>query len=122
MLAQRRVLSGLLAERRRVALDVEQIVGDLERLTERAAIVVERLILLLRGLAEDRAGNAGIAQPRDVDRLAVAEPALAGKVEHLAARHAADPRGPRERAGQCEAHAGVAVNLVAGDDVEGERQ
>src|SRR5258707_1713894 len=99
-LAQCRVLSGLLAERRRIALDVEQVVGDLERFTERAAIIVERLILFLRGLAEDRAGNAAIVQqlaglhllqPRDVDRLAVTEPALAGKVEHLATRHAADP-------------------------------
>jgi len=102
---------GLLAERRRVTLDVEQVVGDLERLAERAAIVVERLILFLRGLAEDRAGDAAIAQqraglhllqPRDVDRLAITEPALARKVEHLAAGHAADPCGPRQRPGQCE--------------------
>src|SRR5437879_5552522 len=84
-LAQSRVLTGLLAERGRVALDVEQIVGDLEGFAERAAVIVERLIFLLRGLAEDRAGDAAIAQqraglhllhPRDVDRLAVAKPAL----------------------------------------------
>ena len=57
-LAQRRVLPGLLAERRGVALDVEQIVGDLEGFAERAAVIVERLIFLRRGLAEDRAGDA----------------------------------------------------------------
>src|SRR6202051_3536003 len=61
-LAQGGVLAGLFAERRRVAFDVEQIVGDLEGLAERAAIIVERLILLWRGLSEDRAGNTAIAQ------------------------------------------------------------
>src|SRR6202034_1505562 len=99
-LAQGGVLAGLLAERRRVAFDIEQIVGDLKGLAERAAIIVERLMLLGRGLSEDRAGDAAIAQQRaglhllqarDIDRLAVAEPALAGEVEHLAADHAADP-------------------------------
>ena len=105
-LAERRVLSGLLAERRRVALDVEQVVGDLEGFAERAAVIVERLVFLLRGLAEDRAGNAAKAQqraglhllqPRHVDRLAVAEPPLAGEVQHLAADHSANSRCARQR-------------------------
>ena len=105
--------AGRLAERRRVALDVEQIVGDLEGFAERAAVIVERLIFLLRGLAEDRAGDAAVAQqraglhllqPRDVDRLAVAEAAFAGEIEHLAADHAADAGGARQRAGQQQAH------------------
>ena len=98
-LAQSRVLAGLLAERCCIAFDVEQVVGDLERLAQRAAVIVERLIFLLRGLAEDGAGDAAIAQqraglhllqPRHVDRLAVAEPPLPGEVEDLAADHAAD--------------------------------
>src|ERR1700722_9057982 len=59
--AQGCVLSGLLAERRRVTLDIEQIVGDLEGFAERAAVIVERLIFPLRGLAEDGTGNAAIA-------------------------------------------------------------
>src|SRR6202011_4844065 len=104
--AQCRVLAGLLAERGGVTFDVEQIVGDLEGFAERAAVVVERLIFLWRGLAEDRAGNAAIAQqraglhllqPRDIDRLAVAEPALAGGGGHLAAGHAANSRCTRPR-------------------------
>src|ERR1700730_2029794 len=84
-LAERCVLPGLLAERRRVAFDVEQVVGDLEGFAERAAVIVERLVLLLRGLAQDRTRNAAKAQqraglhllqPRHVDRLAIAEPPL----------------------------------------------
>src|SRR6202022_4945630 len=63
-LAQCRVLSGLLAEGGRVALDVEQIVGDLEGFAERAAVIVGRLIFFFRGLAAYRAGNAAVAQQR----------------------------------------------------------
>ena len=123
--------AGRLAERSRIALDVEQIVGDLEGFAERAAVIVERLVFVLRGLAEDRAGDAAEAQqraglhllqPRHVDRLAVAEAAFAGEIEHLAAGHAADAGGARQRARQQQAHVGVLVDLVAGDDVEGERQ
>src|SRR5262249_46235577 len=51
--AERRVGAGRLAERGGIALDIEQIVGDLEGFAERAAVIVERLIFLLRGLAED---------------------------------------------------------------------
>jgi hypothetical protein len=123
-------LPGLLAERGRVALDVEQVVGDLEGFAERAAVVVERLVLLRRGLAEDGAGNAAIAQqcaglhllqPRDVDRFAVAEASFAGEVEHLAADHAAQSRGARQRTRQQQPDIGIAVNFVAGDDVESQR-
>ncbi len=41
-LAGLRILAGLLADQRRIALDVEQIVGDLERLADRRAIAIER--------------------------------------------------------------------------------
>src|ERR1044072_7258533 len=54
-LAQSRIGAGRLAGRGGIALDVEQVVGDLEVFAERAAVIVERLILFRRGLAEDRA-------------------------------------------------------------------
>src|SRR5262249_6607463 len=78
-LAQRRILAGLFAKSGGIALDVEQVVGDLEGFAQRAAVIVERLMLLLRGLAEDRARDTAIAQqraglhllqPRHVHRLA----------------------------------------------------
>ena len=130
-LVERSILAGRLAQRRGVALDVEQVVGDLECFAERAAVIVERLIFFRRGLAEQRAGDAAEAQqraglhllqPRDVDRLAVAEPAFAGEIEHLSADHAADADGARQRARQQQPHIGILVDLVAGDDVEGQRQ
>src|SRR5262245_495855 len=77
-LAERRVRAGRLAECGRVALDIEQVVGDLEGLAERFAEIVQRLIFLLRRLAEQRAGDAAKAQERaglhllqarDIDRL-----------------------------------------------------
>ena len=75
----------------------------------------------MQPIAQQRAG-LHLLQPRDVDRLAVAEAAFAGEVEHLAADHAADARRARQRARQQQAHGRVLVDLVAGDDVEGERQ
>src|SRR5579863_2728885 len=62
--AERRVLTGLLTERGGVALDVEQVVGDLEGFAERAAVIVERLIFAGRRLAEDRARDTAKAQQR----------------------------------------------------------
>src|SRR3979490_132552 len=56
--AQRRILAGLLAEGCGGALDVEQVVGDLKGFTERAAVIVERPVFPLAGLAEDRARDA----------------------------------------------------------------
>src|SRR5204863_8913520 len=113
--------AGLLAERCRIALDVEQVVGDLEGFAERAAVIVERLVFLLGGLAEDGASNAAEAQqraglhllqPRHVDRPAIAEAAFTRKVEHLAADHAADAGGPRQCAGEQEAYGRIAMDLV----------
>src|SRR6266852_2103572 len=60
-LAEGRILAGRLAEGRGIAFDVEQIVGDLEGFAERAAVIVERLVLRLGGLAEDRACDAAEA-------------------------------------------------------------
>ncbi len=54
------ILAGFLAERCRIAFDIEQIVGDLEGFAERAAVIVERLVLRFpRRAAENRAGNTG---------------------------------------------------------------
>ena len=75
----------------------------------------------MQPIAQQRAG-LHLLQPRDVDRLAVAEAAFAGKIQHLAADHAADARRARQRAGQQQPHGRILVNLVAGDDVECERQ
>ena len=63
-----------------------------------------------------------LLQTRDIDRLAIAEPAFAGEIEHLAADHAADPRCARQRPRQQQPHRRVVVDFVSADDVEGERQ
>ena len=57
----------------------------------------------MQPIAQQRAG-LHLLQARDVDRLAVAEAAFAGEVEHLAADHAADAGGARQRAGQQQPH------------------
>jgi len=61
-----------------------------------------------------------LAAPRDVDRLASPN-RTAGKIKVLAATIAAIPRA-RDSARSKRGAPWVAVNLVAGDDVEGERQ
>ena len=111
--AQRRVGAGRFAERSRVAFDIEKVVGDLEGFAERAAVSVERLIIFLRGLAEQRAGDAAVAEQRarlhllhtrHVDRLAVAEAAFAGEIEKLPADHAANAGSARQRTRQQQAN------------------
>jgi hypothetical protein len=113
------------------ALDIEQVVGDLEGLSERAAEIVERQIFLLQGLAEDCPGDAAKAQQgpgfhllqsRHIDRLAIAEAPFAGQIQHLPTRHAADAGGARQRTGQGQPHGRLAMNFVAGDDVESNRK
>src|ERR1700722_15108579 len=47
-LAQGGILAGLLSKRRRVAFDIEQVVGDLKGFAQRAAIIVQRPILFWR--------------------------------------------------------------------------
>src|SRR5262245_43273754 len=58
------VLADLLADRRGIALDVENVIGDLERLTERDAETIDRRALARIRLTEDRAGHAGMVQQR----------------------------------------------------------
>ncbi len=53
-----RILAGRLADRLGIALDVEQVVGDLEGLADDGAEAVERLALGVLRFAEDRAGEA----------------------------------------------------------------
>src|SRR5262249_40215882 len=52
------VLAGLLADERRIAFDIEQIVRDLERLADGGAVEFERRTLRRVGLSEDAAGAA----------------------------------------------------------------
>jgi len=51
------VLAGLLADGGGVALDVEDVVGDLERLADRGAVALERGEALAVGFAQNRAGD-----------------------------------------------------------------
>jgi hypothetical protein len=96
------------------------------------AIGVERVVLVLRGLTEKRAGDAAVLQESaglhllqlgDIRRLGIAEAAFTGEVHDLPADHAADASGARQCACQQQAHRRILVHLVAGDDVErdGER-
>ncbi len=59
-----RVLAGRFADRCRIAFDVEEIVGDLERLAKSGTVTLKRFPLTLVGLAQDRPGNTSEAQER----------------------------------------------------------
>src|SRR3569623_3137943 len=105
-LAERCGLSGRFAECCCVTFDVEQIVGDLERLAERVAVSIECRVLFLGGLTEQRARDAAIFQKRaglhllelgDIRRFLVAEAAFACEIHDLATGHAADPGRARQR-------------------------
>ncbi len=56
------VLAGLFADQRRIAFEIEQIVGDLEGLADRRAVTLERRALRRRRLGENAAGLAAEAQ------------------------------------------------------------
>ena len=128
------VLGGGFAERGAVAFDVEQVVGDLERLADRRAVTVDVGALSAAGLAQDRAGAAGETNERaGLHRLqggdfGFGERALAGKaafrgeIEHLAAGHAAETRRARQFRHQCDAHARVGMHLGARHNIEGKSQ
>src|SRR5438093_2514867 len=57
-LAGLRVLTGLLADQCRIAFDIEQIVGDLEGLTDGRAVAIERVALRRARLREDSTSAA----------------------------------------------------------------
>src|SRR4029077_13896428 len=95
------VLASRLAERGGIALDVEQIVGDLEGLAECVPVTIKGVVGALRGLAKDRARNtskpdqcAGLHGVERHDLLfgqagrVIA--AFGCEIEHLASGHAAE--------------------------------
>ena len=86
-----------------------------------AAVIVERLIFSGDAGPRSRRPDAPIArrrtglhllQARHIDRLAVAEPALAGGVERSGRRPCRQHRCARQRAGQQQAVGGVLDHLV----------
>src|SRR5262249_62266634 len=91
-----RVLTGGFADRRRIALDVEQVVGDLECLAKSGTVMLKRRPLAWIGLAQDGPGKTAKAQERsrlhclqDLDILFAElgrrsiEPSFGREVEHL---------------------------------------
>ncbi len=95
-----RILAGRLAERGGIAFGIENVVGDLERRSERLAVAVERGPLRGVGPAQDGAGldpeqqqRAGLhgLQAFDLGGAEGRLGALRLEVEGLAAGHAADP-------------------------------
>ena len=99
------VLARALAQRRRVAFSVEQVVGDLERRADRRAVGGERNEGRLAGAGEPGAGldaepyqRARFHRLQARDRLGRQRRRrrLCGDVEHLAADHAGEPRGAGE--------------------------
>src|SRR5437763_5003082 len=118
------VLAGRFAHQGRIALDVEEIVGNLKRFADRCAKTCKRFALLCAGAAENAAGLAGEAQQRaglhrlqhPYFALAVtdcAEAAFGCKVEHLAARHAAETGGARQRIYEFNAHGRLRMGFFA---------
>ena len=96
---------------------IEKIVGDLERLADRRAEALERLALRWPCRGENPAGLAAEAQQRaglhrlqrphlvftEALRAVAGEAAFRGEIEHLAARHAANPGCAGQRAHQFDA-------------------
>src|SRR5262249_62096944 len=94
-LACRRVLADLLADERRIAFDIEEIVGDLERLADGGAVAFERRALRGVGLPEDAAGMARELEQRPgLHRLKRGDLALGQPLRLLAVQ--APPRGKHE--------------------------
>src|SRR5262249_61904931 len=59
-----RVLTGGFADGRRIALDVEQVVGDLERLAQSGTVALKRGPLAWLGLAQEGPGKPAGAEER----------------------------------------------------------
>ena len=133
-LARHCVLTGLFADKRGVTFEVEQIISDLEGLTNGRSIPLKRLALRSRRRSEHAAGFAGESQQRaGLHRLqsahfALAEPlrpipgkaALGGQIEHLPADHAAQAGRAGKRADELDPHSRIGMRLRPGKDVEGE--
>ena len=112
------VLAGGLAERCGVAFDVEQVVGDLERLADRLAVAARRASRLAFGAlpriapaTQQKCRIAPVFIACSVSTSCspcgvsfVAEAAFGREVEHLAADHAAEAGGAREPVHQRDPH------------------
>ena len=119
------VLAGRFADQRRIAFEIEKIVGDLEGLADRRSIALERLALRRLGRGREcrrprsrsaaaRRSSSPAASARRSRRAAAAplhEAAFGGEIEHLAAGHAADAGGARQRPHQLDAHARIGMGF-----------
>src|SRR5262249_59261460 len=98
-LAGSRILARSFAERFGVALDIEQVVGNLESLADRRAIAINTVKRSGISLAEDCAATAGKADQRTsfhrlqscnfylAQRAFLLEAAFRGEIKHLSAVH-----------------------------------
>ncbi len=123
------VLGGGLAEGRRIALDIEEVVGELEGEADRAPEGGKGGVLVGARLAEDRPGlggkgdeGAGLHRLQAADRGLVERDVggLGGEVEHLAADHAGKARGAGEAEHEIGPHGRVGGGVRAAENVEGE--
>ena len=127
------ILARRLAHGRGIALDVEQIIGDLEGEAEALAVGCERPAIGIAGPPQDGAGLAGEAQegPRfhglqalhvSGGRLGRDCKLLGFQIEALPARHAAETGSTRQRLHQLDPHRRIGMRFGPRCDVEGERQ
>src|SRR5262252_1991900 len=134
-LAGIRVFAGRLPNGCDVALDIENIIGDLEGFSDSGAKPIERRPLAPISAAEDRPGDAGITQQRaglhrlqllDIRqielRLGRRKPTFRREIEHLASRHAAEPCGARKPEHQGASDRRVRMGLGPGQNIERKSQ
>src|SRR6185312_16040179 len=127
-LLRRAVLAGGLAERRRVALLVEDVVHDLEGEADALRVTVEALELGLRELlAAMRAEQDRSADERpgleDMHVLALGEREVVAhrvEVDRLPARHAARAARRGEEPDHLELHLGIRGEPMLGEELERE--
>src|ERR1700736_6577555 len=126
-LSGRRVAADRLAGLGRRALDVEEIVGDLEGEAEIMGIAAQGMALLAPGLAENGAGLAGEGdESAGLEALQRGDGAdiegrivLRQEVDHLAADHAGGARRLGERGDELAAYRRIAVRVGLSQHLEG---
>lgn len=127
------VLAGSLADSLGRALDVEDVVGNLERITDVITKRAERLALRRAGAAEAGAGLTGKTDQRpglhalqmlDVGSIRGFRLAefVALQVEALTADHTRWPGRPGERSHQLRSHRGIRMGALPSQQFECERQ
>ena len=111
------------------ALDVQQVVGDLERQAQIPRIVPQRPVRVRRRLAEDRSGDAGefddgagLQRLQPGDRRQIELGVLRLQVDHLAAHHAGRAAGLRQRQRQFRPHQRIGMGGRIGQHLECHRQ